>query len=189
LTLIVLAALAGAALTIWVAAGSGKEKKQPRSAASIQGPQVRIGDVVYNVTAVRLLNRNRPTDAPYLVNKEAPPKGIAYLGVFLKLYNMNPDKKQPSAPGYLLEPTKAPGLVVMQQSSESPYTFPGGDVPPAGTIPDPTAASGPIPGALLLYYVNGKMTRAQPFRLVIHTGDANGFIILPKVPNLKTGGH
>ena len=186
--LIVLAAVVGAGLTVWVAAGSG-QKKKAIDPASIQGPQVRIGDIVYNVTAVRVLRRDRPSDAPYLPNKQAPPKGVAYLGVFLKLYNLNGDKAQPSAPGYLLEPTKAPGLVVMQQASESPYDFKGGDVPAASVIPDPGAAAGPIPGALLLYNITGPMTRAQPFRLVIHTGAENGFIILPRVPNLTGGGH
>jgi hypothetical protein len=194
LVLIVAAAIAGGTLTFLVAKGNGgKSSATPTPRESIQGPQVTIGDLTYNVTDVRLLKRNRPVDAPYLVNKDPSPKGLYYLGVFVKIYNNNPDKEQVSAPGYLLEPSRAPGLVVMQQASESPYNLDQGGVVPAGgelPIPGSPSAAGPIKGGLLLYWIKPSMTKAQPFRLVVHTGNETAAIILPPVPKLTgTGGH
>src|SRR5262245_29116870 len=139
LALIVLAAVAGAAITVVLVSGNGGEgKAQPTPRLSIQGPQVRIGDLVYNVTAIRVLRLNKRGDAPYLTNYPPPPRGNAYLGVFLKFYNMNATRALPSAPGYLLEPIKNPGLVTGLQSSESPYALiPGAEVPAGGELPVP----------------------------------------------------
>ena len=37
---------------------------------------MRLGDLTYNITDVRLLDRDKPADAPYLVNLEpVRPKG------------------------------------------------------------------------------------------------------------------
>lgn len=193
LALIALAAVAGAAITVvLVSRGGGEGKAQPPPRLSIQGPQVRIGDLVYNVTAIRVLQRNRPDDAPYLVNYPPPPRGNAYLGIFLKIYNMNPHKDLPSAPGYLLEPVKNPGLVTGLQSSESPYALvPGATVPAGGELPIPgtAAAAGPTDGALMLIRISGKTTRSQPWRLIINAAPQLGAIVLPRVPKLGGGGH
>lgn len=190
---IVLAALAGGMLTFFVTRGSGSgEKAASRIPASIQGPQVTVGGLIYNVTAIRFLDRNRQADAPYLVNKDAPPKGLVYIGIWLKVYNPS-GKDLPIAPGYLLEPYNDAVQVQMQQSSESAYNLSDPIVPARGVVPVPgtTEAAGPTPGGLLLYWLSNKVIREQPFRLVIHTGTANGFIFLPKVPLLKGsgGGH
>ena len=188
LALIVVAALAGATLTFFVARGNG-EKQSSQIPASIQGPQVTLDGLTYNVTAIRFLDRNRPADAPYLVNKDAPPKGITYIGIWLKVYNPT-HKALPIAPGYLLEPTKATDQTQMQQSSESPYSLIDTFVPARGVVPVPgsSEAAGPTPGGLLLYWLNNRAIDKQPFRLVIHTGTGNAFIMLPKVPRLKGGG-
>ena len=192
LALVALAALAGAVLTIVLTRG-GDQKAVDPTPRSIQGPQVRLGDLTYVVTNVRLLNRDKPVDAPYLVNLQAPPKGAAYFGVFLKIYNNNPDKDLPIAPGYLLEPLRDPSLVVLNQASESPYWLDmGGKVPAGGELPIPgsPSAAGPISGGFLLYVVNSKMTAVQPFRLIINTGTEIGAIKLPPVPKLSGGaGH
>jgi len=183
----VLAALVGAAVTVVLARGSG-EKATAQPPLSIQGPQVRLGDLTYNVTDIRLLDRNKPAEAPYLVNSPPRPKGRAYLGVFLKIYNHNQKRDRPSAPGFLLEPLRDPSLVVMNQSSESPYRLDQGGVVPAGgelPIPGSPSAAGPIEGGLLLYVVSSKMTAVQPFRLIINTGSKLGAITLPAVPKIS----
>jgi hypothetical protein len=41
---------------------------------------------------------------------------------------------------------------------------------------------------LLLYWISGAMTRAQPLRLIINTGTQLGAITLPPVPKLSLGG-
>jgi len=188
---IVLAALVGGTLTFFVTRGSGGEKAS-QIPASIQGPQATVGGLIYNVKAIRFLDRNRPADAPYLVNKDKPPKGLVYIGIWLKVYNPS-GKDLPIAPGYLLEPAQDAGQVQMQQSSESPYGLNDTIVPARGLVPVPgsSEAAGPTQGGLLLYWLSNKVIDEQPFRLIIHTGNANGFIELPRVPRLKGsgGGH
>jgi hypothetical protein len=190
LVLIVAAGLAGATLTVFVSRGRGQEKPL-LVPSSIQGPQVTIGDLTYNVQSVRLLNPNRPADAPYMVNLPSQPKGRAYMGVFLKIYNHSREHDVVSAPGYLLEPVPAPGLVVMNLPSESPYWLDqGGTVPAGGVLPVPgtPAAAGPTAGGMLLYLITSQMTANQPFRLIVHTGTQNGAIVLPRVARLTGGG-
>jgi hypothetical protein len=167
----------------------GGDTPEPAAPVALQGPQLRLGDLTYLVTDIRVLDRDRPADAPYLTNLQALPAGRAYFGVFLKIYN-NADEERPSAPGYLLEPMRAPGLVVQNQWSESPYKLDqGGMVPARGVIPVPgsPAAAGPIDGGLLLYVIKSAMTAAQPFRLIINAGNELGAVKLPPVPKL-TGG-
>jgi hypothetical protein len=191
IVLVGLALLAGALLTAFVVRDDGDAGATPTPPESIQGPQVRIGDLIYNVVDVRILKPDRPDDAPYLVNQPRRPKGNAYLGVFLKIYNQNADAEQASAPGYLLEPLKG-SRAAMNQSTESPYQLVlASNVPAGGQLPVPGTAQdgGPYEGAFLLYVVNSDMTAAQPFRLVVHTGEQTGFVVLPPVPKLAGGGH
>src|SRR3954453_22287304 len=75
----------------------------------VQGLQIAVDGLVYNVTDVRLLDFDSPWAAPYLTNLQRPAKGSAFLGVFLRVYNLGRSTAV-SAPGYLLEPSKAPEL-------------------------------------------------------------------------------
>jgi hypothetical protein len=183
-------------LTVVLVWGDGDEATATAPPESIQGPQVRLGDLTYVITNVRVLDPNRPSDAPYVVNLEPVPKGRdgtsrVYFGVFLKVYNHNTDKAEPSAPGFLLEPTQAPGLVAQNQWSESPYRLDQGATVPAGgqlPIPGSASAGGPIEGGLLLYVVSPAMTKAQPFRLVVNDGTQMGAIVLPKMNRLPGSG-
>jgi hypothetical protein len=193
LALVVLAAVAGAAITVVLVSRGGSEgKAQPTPRLSIQGPQVRIGDLVYNITAIRILQLNKPGDAPYLTNYPPPPKGNQYLGIFMKVYNLNPDKDLPSAPGYLLESVNNPGVVTGLQSSESPYAYVPGAMVPAGSelpIPGTAAAGGPTEGALMLIRIKGSMTQVQPWQLTINQAPQIVTIRLPRVPKFAGGGH
>jgi hypothetical protein len=190
--------------TVLVARGGGASATQTASqtaatpAASqadlppIQGLQMTVEGLIYNVTDVRILDFDSPSAAPYLTNLQRPAKGAAFLGVFMRVYNPT-GKPLDSAPGYLLEPSKQPGLAEQNKASESPYSFvPAAKVPARGVIPEPgsAAASGKFPGALLLYGINGLTTKNQPLFLVVHT--AKGTIAkleLPPVPALTGKGH
>src|SRR3954454_10221077 len=150
--------LVGAVL--FVAAGCGDKAPAAKPAAvapkdlpPIQGAQMQVEGLIYNVTDVRILQYGKASDAPYLTNLERPPEGTAYLGVFMRVYNPT-GKDLPSAPGYLLEPSKQPGLVEQNSASESPYDLAmGATVKAKNVLPEPgsAAAKGEIPGALLLY--------------------------------------
>jgi hypothetical protein len=197
---VLFALLVGVGGTLLIARGAGDDATGATGDAAatpvplppIQGPRLKVGDLLYNVTDVRILRRNRPADAPYLVNLERPPKGNAYLGVFVRVYNLSP-KKEPSAVGYLLEPSRSPGRAQMVLASESPYQLElGGAVPAGGQLPVPgsAAAEGKVPGALLLYRINGDTTANQPLDLVIHTpAGETAHLRLPPVPKLTVGGH
>jgi len=177
---------------------SGGDDPKPAAQAAqhgplppINGPAMEVEGLVYNVTDVRLLDADDPIAKPYLANLEAPTEDSGFLGVFLRVYNKT-GKPQPSAPGFLLEPSKQPGLAEQNLASESPFSWVMGETVPAGGVlpaPGSRAASGAIPGALLLYPVSDETIEAEPFDLVVHTaGGALAKLRLPKVPALKQQG-
>jgi hypothetical protein len=194
-TLVLIALIAGGLITVLVAGGNDEPTGAKRTAAAskaelppIQGLQLDVDGLIYNVTDVRVLDFDSPSAAPYLTNLQRPGKGSGYLGVFLRVYNPN-GRDMTSAPGFLLEPSKAPELAEMNKASESPYSFIlGSKVPANSVVPEPgsAAASGQFPGGLLLYGITSKTTAGQPLDLVVHT--AKGTIAklrLPPVPNLS----
>jgi hypothetical protein len=197
---VLLSLLVGAGGTLLIARGGGQDAGGATGTTvapaptppSIQGPRVKLGDLLYNVTDVRILKRNRPSDAPYVVNLQKAPPGNAYLGVFVRIYNLSA-KTQTSAPGYLLEPSRSPGNAVMNQSSESPYQLAiGAPVAAGGQLPVPgsAAAEGKIPGGLVLYRINADVTSNQPLDLVLNTAAGQlAKVRLPPVPQLTAGGH
>jgi hypothetical protein len=195
--LVLISLIAGVVLTVVIAGGGDETPSGERAAAAttpapalppIQGLQIGVEGLIYNVTDVRLLDFDSPSAAPYLTNLQRPAKGNAYLGVFLRVYNPT-GRAMGSAPGFLLEPSKNPELVEQNKATESPYSFKlGASVPAKGVIPVPgsAAASGQFPGGLLLYGVTSNTTKAQPLDLVIHT--AKGTIAklrLPPVPQVN----
>jgi hypothetical protein len=200
---VVVALIAGAVGTVLVArGGSAPATGTPAASVArssnrpapppIQGLQMKVDGLIYNVTDVRVLDFDSPSAAPYLTNLQRPGKGSGFLGVFMRVYNPT-GKDVASAPGYLLEPSKQPGLAEMNKASESPYSLTlGAKVPAKGVLPEPgtAAASGRFPGGLLLYGINGGTTDNQPLFLVVHT--AKGTIAklkLPPVPALTGKGH
>jgi hypothetical protein len=192
---VVLALAAGAVVTVILTQGGGDSPAGSNTASTtkappgppIQGLQVKVDNLIYNVTDVRVLDYDSPSAAPYLVNLRRPAKGSGYLGVFMRVYNRT-KRDQVSAPGFLLEPSKQPGLVLMNNASESPYSLQQGAKVPAGSVlpvPGSAPASGTFPGGLLLYAINGDTTKNQPLDLIIHTAKGTlGKIRLPPVPKL-----
>jgi hypothetical protein len=158
---------------------------QTKDLPPIEGAQMQVEGLIYNVTDVRVLDFDEPADTPYLTNLHKT-KGSGYLGVFLRVYNPT-GKNLPSAPGYLLEPSKQPGLVEQNSASESPYSLAlGATVKANSMLPEPgsAAAKGTVPGALLLYPISKETTDSQPFDLVVHT--AKGAIAKLRLPHVPT---
>jgi hypothetical protein len=200
LILVGVALVAGAAITALVVGGGDKgggpdptvnaqQAANTTDAAPppIQGLKVEVDGLIYNVTDVRVLDFDSPSAAPYLTNLQRPAKGNGFLGVFMRVYNPS-GKAVASAPGFLLEPSKQPGLAEMNKASESPYSLTLGETVPAnGVIPKPgsAAASGQFPGGLLLYGINTLTTDNQPLDLVVHTNKGTiAKLRLPPVPKL-----
>jgi hypothetical protein len=192
LILVGLVLVAGVIAVVVIAGGgddppTAEPTAQTHALPPIKGPRMQVEGLIYNVTDVRVLQYGKASDAPYLTNLERPPKGSGYLGVFMRVYNPT-GKDLPSAPGFLLEPSKQPGLAEQNSASESPYDLAmGATVKAKDVLPEPgtRAAEGKIPGALLLYPISRETTDGQPFDLVVHT--ARGAIAklrLPPVPEL-----
>jgi hypothetical protein len=158
----------------------------------IEGRQMTVDGLIYNVTGVRVLDFDSPSAAPYLTNQERPAKGSALLGVFLRVYNPT-GKAMASAPGFLLEPSKEPGLAEQNLPSESPYSLTvGAKVPAKSVLPVPgsAAASGKFPGGLLLFPIDGVTIKSQPLYLIVHTNEgAIAKLKLPRVPALNGKAH
>jgi hypothetical protein len=190
---VVVALIAGVVGTVLIARGGDDataDKNSAKNASApapppIQGLQMAVDGLIYNVTDVRRLDFDSPSAAPYLTNLQRPGKGSAYLGVFLRVYNPT-NKPMASAAGYLLEPSKRPVLVEQVKNMESPYSFRmGATVPAKSVIPTPgtAAASGKFPGGLLLFGITGETTKAQPLDLVVHT--AKGGIAKLRLPPVE----
>ena len=197
LTLISL--VVGVALVVLIVGGGDDSSSGKRASATtkpavalppIEGLKIEFEGLIYNVTDARVLDPDSPSDEPYLTNLQRPPKGTGFLGVFLRVYNPA-GHAAVSAPAFLLEPTKQPGLVEQTLPSESRYAFEqGAKVPANGVTPVPGSptASGPIPGGMLLFPISTETTKAQPFNLVIHTAKGGlASLRLARVPKL-TGG-
>jgi hypothetical protein len=193
LVAVVIVLLAGAAGGC--GGGTSTTGASPHTAAAkrlplppIEGLQTTVDGLIYNVTGVRVLDFDNPSSAPYLTNLERPDKGSALLGVFLRVYNPSAVAVTSSS-GFLLEPSKQPGLAEEVAPSESPFSFTlGAKVPAKGVIPVPgsPAASGQFPGGLLSFPIDGMTIKNQPLFLVVHT--AQGTIAklkLPRVPALS----
>src|ERR1700754_396873 len=109
LMLVGVALVAGVVVTVLVSGGGDEtaaNKPEPKAAKGklppIQGLQMQVEGLIYNVTDVRILDYDSPSAAPYLTNLQRPAKGGAFLGVFMRVYNPT-GKDLASAPGYLLE--------------------------------------------------------------------------------------
>jgi|tagenome__1003787_1003787.scaffolds.fasta_scaffold20666001_2 hypothetical protein len=175
LILVAIALIAGVLLVVVIAGGDDDPPPaKPVVAAKGMAP---VGDLrleaeglIYNVTDVRVLDFDDPLAAPYLTNLHKI-KGTDYLGVFMRVYNPT-GKDLASASGYLLEPSKQPGLAEQNNATESPFSLVmGATVKAKNMLPEPgsAAAKGTIPGALILYPISKETTDNQPFDLVVHT--------------------
>jgi hypothetical protein len=191
LTLVVVVLLIGVVVIVAVTSG-GDDKTVTASNASsagpvpaLTGPQIRIGDLIYNITGVHVFDYKSPESRPYLTNIPAPTPGTQLMGVFMRAYNVG-TKPQPLAAAFLLEPQKNPNLVEMVIDVQTPLAMDvTSSVPAAGVYPaaGTSAAKSKWKGAMLLYAISGPSTRAQPFDLVIH--DAAGGIAKLEVPRIK----
>ncbi len=188
IVLVGIALIAGVVLVVLIAGGgddtpSAKPVVAAKGMPAMGDRKIEVEGLVYDVTDVRVLSFDDPLAAPYLTNLHKV-KDTDYLGVFLRVYNPT-GKDLASAPGYLLEPSRQPGLAEQNNPSESPFSFePGATVKAKNMLPEPgTAASkGTIPGALLLYPVSKETTDNQPFDLVVHT--VNGTLAKLRLPTV-----
>lgn len=163
---------AGAAAS--AVAGCGEEE----TTHVIEGEPLELGELSYNVQLTRFLNPDDTEDAEYLAGQPPEPRGQSYLGVFLVIENHS-EQALPSAEEYEIVDTQEQSFEPVD--SESPYALEiGGSVPAEGQLPlpDSTAQTGPIQGAMLLFLVDESVTENRPLELEIGGEDAAGTVEL-----------
>jgi hypothetical protein len=151
------------AVPILGAAGCGEEEELE----VVEGEPVELGELAYNVQLTRFLNPDDNEDAEYLVGQAPSEPGHGYLGVFMVIDNES-EEVQSSASGYTIVDTTEEEFTPLR--SESPYALTEGEQVPADgqlPLPDTTAATGPVQGALLIFRVPDSVAENRPLELEI----------------------
>jgi hypothetical protein len=146
------------------ACGSEHEEKT----GIVEGEPVALGPLEYNVLFTRPLNMDDVEDAEYLVGQPDPKPGSSYIGVFVKIKNLDKDEAHTLPESFELIDTT--GQEFENIPSESIYALqPGTSVPPEGDIPviDSTPQVGPIQASMLLYEMDDASTELRPIELHI----------------------
>jgi hypothetical protein len=163
LVLTLLAALALAALTVFVSAcGYSSDSKDV-----VEGEVVKLGELKYQVIFSRFLNPSDNEDSAYLVGQPPLAKGSSYFGVFLEVQNKS-EKTQKLAETFTIKDAAEQTFDAIP--SESLYAFPaGGEVESQEPIPAPdsTPQQGPIEGSLVLFDLPAAASENRPLTLYI----------------------
>lgn len=165
LTAAVIVVLSGFALA---ACGSEHHEKT----GIVEGEPVALGPLEYNVLFTRPLNADDVEDAEYLVGQKPAPVGHSYIGVFVKIANLDDDASHRLPDSFEIETTM--GQTFENLPSDSTYALqPGTTVPGGGNVPeiDSTPQVGPIQASMLLYLVDDEATEHRPVELIIEGED------------------
>ncbi len=138
----------------------------------VEGEPVALGPLEYNVLFTRPLNVNDVEDREYLVGQKPAPVGSSYIGVFVKIHNLDEDRSHRLPDSFKIETTT--GQSFENLPSKSIYALePGAIVPGDGNVPevDSTPQVGPIQASMLLYLVDDEATEARPVELIIEGED------------------
>lgn len=138
----------------------------------VEGEPVALGPLEYNVLFTRPLNIDDVEDSEYLEGQPEPEPGFTYIGVFVKIKNLDEDNAHTLPESFKIETTK--GTEFENIPSDSIYALqPGTEVPPNGDIPviDSTPQVGPIQASMLLYLMDDASTELRPVELHIEGED------------------
>jgi hypothetical protein len=144
----------------------------------VEGQPLELGELRYNIAITRFLNPNDVEDSEYLAGLPEPPRGEAYLGVFLTIKNESEEEQQSA---FTYQVTDTTGAEYDPIETENPYALEiGAPVPGNGElpIPDSTAATGVIEGAMLLFLVDQEVSENRPLELEISGPDGEGLVEL-----------
>lgn len=134
----------------------------------VEGEQVYLGDLSYNVLFTRPLNINDVEDSEYLVGKEEAPADKMWIGVFVKIHNKSEDDAHQIPESFEIETTS--GRKYTNIPSDSIYALePGATIEPEGNIPvtDSSAQVGPIQASMLLFLMDRASAEERPVKLII----------------------
>ena len=165
-----------AALALASALSACGEDEEETSVA--EGEPVELANLSYNIGLTRFLNPDDNEDKEYLVGLPPPPRGTAYLGVFLTIDNET-DIDRPSASKYSITDTLDTEYDTLE--SKSPYALEvGSEVPAEEGLPleDTTPQAGFNQGSLLIFLVADSVSDNRPLMLNIETYAGSGEVKL-----------
>ncbi|MEX0620515.1 MAG: hypothetical protein WD181_02950 [Solirubrobacterales bacterium] len=141
--------------------GSGGEEIE----VVIEGEAVEVEPFQYNVLFTRPLNRFDVEDREYLEGQPPPKPGETYIGVFVKMANID---DVPHAIPESFEIVDTADRRHESIESDSIYALPGGTIlEPGDEFPeiDSTAQVGPIQASMLLFKVPDEVLELRPVEL------------------------
>jgi hypothetical protein len=131
----------------------------------IEGEPVEVDPFEYNVLFTRPLNRFDVEDREYLVGQPAPKPGFTYIGVFVKVTNID-DVAHAIPESFEIVDTADRRHESIE--SDSIYALPkGAMLDPGDELPeiDSTAQVGPIQASMLLFKVADEVLELRPVEL------------------------
>ena len=131
----------------------------------IEGEAVEVDPFEYNVLFTRPLNRFDVEDREYLVGQPPPEPGETYIGVFVKVANID---DVPHALPESFEIVDTADRRLESIESRSIYALPkGAMLDPGDELPeiDSTAQVGPIQASMLLFKVADEVLELRPVEL------------------------
>lgn len=143
-----------------------------------EGEPLTLGELKYNVTFSRYLNRNDSEDAAYLEGQPEPPKDNNYFGVFFEVQN---ESDEPQTLPASLTITDADENEYKVLESESIFALPfNGEVEAEEQIPvlDSPAQQGPIEGSVAIFLLPGEASDNRPLTLHIPSAEGEGEVTL-----------
>jgi hypothetical protein len=166
-------ALASSAL-----AGCGNEEE---TSAHEEGIPIKLGELEFNVQETRYLNPAQPDDSEYLAGQALPPPPEkVYLGVFLTIHNDGDDpvRLPTHEETTVVDTTDAAYQAI---PSDTPFAAPlGTELGPGEDVPaeDTAAQTGPVQGALAIFFVDLTVDANRPLTLEIEYQGETGEVTL-----------
>lgn len=140
-------------------------KKAEEIEVVIEGEAVEVDPFQYNVLFTRPLNRFDVEDREYLVGQPPPKPGETYIGVFVKMANIDDVAHNIPETFEIVDTADRRHESI---ESESIYALPKGQkLEPGDELPeiDSTAQVGPIQASLLLFKVADEVLELRPVEL------------------------
>ena len=152
---------------IGVLAGCGKSSNDPGEEVR-EGLSTPLGGLRYTVFLTRQLNLANQQDRGYLPGHEEPGAGKTLYAVFLEACNKG-EENAVASNSFFIEDTQGNTFEPEGLSSENPFAYHGGTVPPENCMPErgslPQMA--PASGAMLLFELPVSATENRPLELHI----------------------
>lgn len=163
---IALAALLTSSLVLAACGGDHEEVKL----AEVEGVQVSVNELLYQVQASRILNVADVEDSQYVrgvpISEQSLGDDSEWFAVFVRAKN-DTDETHASAEEFVIEDTV--GNEYRPVKADNSFQYEAGDVAPDGVIPTPDSpsADSSTKGSLLLFKITRASLENRPLEFII----------------------